>query len=323
MDTPDTPKWKVTENVVAAIERSLNIVQGARVIHNASVPERISGAARQVDVYVVIPTGPRELRVGVEVRDKSCPVDLPEVEQLIAKLKKLDIDYGCIVSAAGFTASAKGEAERNGIEIRTVAEVGNPDWWHPSTMPIHHQQVELLHLQVNFQPEELARITPLLADVAVADLEITFANGETRKLHDVVAAEGVRVVDQPERTHLKNEDIFTVKIDFTQLHGASLKYSRGPLPMPSEVWARYRLHVQVESVKLAAYQGPKGINIFTGVSASLRKQITWIIKPQPDGSRSISIATDDPSPPKTVVSRREEDADQNRSPDLPTDASGQ
>ena len=108
------PKWKVLENIVAAIERSLNSVPGTRVIPNASVPERISVVPRQVDVYVEIPTGPRMLRIGVEVRDKSVPSDLPEVEQLIAKLKKLDLDFGCIVSRAGFTKTAKEEAKRNG-----------------------------------------------------------------------------------------------------------------------------------------------------------------------------------------------------------------
>lgn len=153
MSTSDTPKWKVTENVVAAIERSLNAVQGARVIPNASIRERVSGVYRQVDVYVEIPTGPRVLRVGVEVRDKSAPLDLTEVEQLIAKLKKLDIDYGCVVSRAGFTVTAKEEADRNGIE--------------------------LLHFQVNFRPEKLAHVTLLLAGAAGTDLELTLTNGET------------------------------------------------------------------------------------------------------------------------------------------------
>lgn len=95
MKSLDQPKWKVVENVVAAIERSLTGVQGAKVIANASIQERVSGIPRQVDVCVEIPTGPRVLRVGLEVRDTAAVLDLPDVEQLIAKLKKLDIDYGC------------------------------------------------------------------------------------------------------------------------------------------------------------------------------------------------------------------------------------
>jgi hypothetical protein len=86
------PKWRLLENVVTAIERSLNTVVGTKVIPNASVPERISGVLRQVDVYVEIPTGPRHLRIGVEVRDESAPLDIVDVEQLVGKLNKLDVD---------------------------------------------------------------------------------------------------------------------------------------------------------------------------------------------------------------------------------------
>ncbi len=130
----NTPKWKIMENVVAAIERSLNIVPGTKVIPNASVPERISGVPRQLDVYLEIPTGPRTLRVGVEVKDEAAPANLPEIEQLITKLKKLDLDFGCIVSRAGFTEMASDEAKRQGIELRTLAQIERPNWWFPSAM---------------------------------------------------------------------------------------------------------------------------------------------------------------------------------------------
>ncbi|MGH8065148.1 MAG: restriction endonuclease [Candidatus Entotheonellia bacterium] len=322
MSTSDTPKWKVTENVVAAIERSLNAVQGARVIPNASIRERVSGVPRQVDVYVEIPTGPRVLRVGVEVRDKSAPLDLPEVEQLIAKLKKLDIDYGCVVSRAGFTVTAKEEADRNGIELRTIAEVENPDWWLASAMLRHLRQVELLHFQVNFRPEELAHVTPLLAGATGTDLELTLTSGEPGTLNAFVAAQGIRAVDRPELAHLTDQDTFTVMIDFSDLSGASLKCPRGPVPLPQNVYALYRLHLRVESVKLAAYQGPQGVNAFTGVSSGWKKQITLVTKLHPDGTRSISFTTDDPTPPKTAIGRRGENAEQSHSLDAQKDACG-
>ena len=71
------PNWKIVENVVTAIEHSLNSVTETKVVPNASVLERVSGVARQIDVYVEIPTGPRILRIGIEVRDKSTPLAFP------------------------------------------------------------------------------------------------------------------------------------------------------------------------------------------------------------------------------------------------------
>ncbi len=315
MKPSDQPRWKMVENVVAAIERSLNGVSGAKVIANASVQERISAIARQVDVCVEIPTGPRVLRVGLEVRDKAAALDLPEVEQLIAKLKKLDIDYGGIVSRTGFTASAKAEANRNGIELRTIAEVENPDWWLVSTMSLSLRQVELLHFQVNFQTEELPRLTPLLAGPTGTDLELTLATGEIVTLAAFIGAQGIPMIDRPELTHLKDQDTFTATIDFSDLRGATLRCQRGPIPLPHSVYALYRYHHRFEAVKLAAYETSQGVNAFTGVSSGLQKQITLVTKLNSDGTRSVSFTADDPASPPTRIDRRSHDAEQSHSPD--------
>jgi Restriction endonuclease len=315
LTSPDTPKWKIVENVVTAIERSLNTIEGAKVIANASIRERVSGVARQVDAYVEIPTGPRILRVGVEVRDESVAVDLPEIEQLITKLKKLDIDYGCVVSRAGFTTTAQAEADRNGIETRTIAEVENPDWWLPTSIMLNHRQVELVHFQINFRTEELPQVSPLLGGASATDLQLVLESGEIVPFHDVVAAQGTREVDRPEMSGLKDQDEFTLTIDFRQLTGASLKSPLGDLPMPQDVYALYRFQERTESVKLAAYEGPGGVNAFTGISSSLKKQLTFVTKLNPDGARTISFVANDPKPPKTIIPCRAKAAEAEPKPD--------
>ncbi len=311
MTISSTPKWKLAENVVAAIERSLNAVQGARVISNTSIPERISGVARQVDVYVEIPTGPRNLRVGVEVRDKTSPLDLPEIEQLIAKLNKLDVDYGCVVSRSGFTENAREEALRGGVELRTLAEVRSPDWWLLSAMSLGIRQVQLVRFQINFQPEELPQVTSLLAGAAGTDLKFILPNGETTTLNAFVEAYGLRAIDEPQLAHLTDQETFGVTMDFRDLKGASIECARGSVPLPQSVFALYRLHHRVESVNLASYEGEQGVNAFTGVSSNWNKQITLVTKLHPDGRRSLYLATDDPTAPKTVIGhRRDNDSEE-------------
>lgn len=113
-------KWQLLEGVVTAIERSLTELPGTSVVHNAAVPVRNSNRTRQVDVYVSIPVGPRVLRIGVEVRDERPHVDVAEIEQLNAKLSKLDVDRKCVVSASGFTTGARVEADHCGVELRTL-----------------------------------------------------------------------------------------------------------------------------------------------------------------------------------------------------------
>lgn len=311
----NTPKWKIVENVVTAIERSLNNVPGTKVIPNASVLERISSVPRQVDVYLEIPTGPRTLRIGVEVRDEAAPADLPEIEQLITKLKKLDLDYGCVVSRAGFTGTAIDEAKRQGIELRTVAQVEKPDWWLPSAMTLFFRKVELLHMQVNFHPHEFEAVQPLVASVKASDLVLNLPNGASHTLPDFIKGQGVQAINRPELSHLKDQDTFTVNFLFTGLNGATLVYPGGSIPLPQSVDALFKFHAQTESVELTAYEGSEGINAFTGISNAWGKQLTMVAKLQADGSRTLSFTMDDPKPSKTAIPRRGETAEQDVPPD--------
>lgn len=306
----NTPKWKIVENVVAAIERSLNKVTGTKVIPNAFVLERISSVPRQVDVYLEIPTGPRTLRIGVEVRDEAAPADLPEIEQLITKLKKLDLDYGCIVSRAGFTGTATEEAKRHGIELRTVAQVENPDWWLPSSMTLFLRKVELLHMQVNFHPAEYEKVQPLVTSVKASDLVLNLPNGTSHTLPDFIKGQGIQAINRPELSHLRDQDTFAVNFLFTDLmNGATLACPSGNMPLPQSVDAHFKIHVNVESVELTAYEGSEGINAFTGISNAWGKQLTMVSKLQDDGSRILSFTMDDPRPSKTAIPRREEPAE--------------
>lgn len=300
----ETPKWKIVENVVAAVERSLITVSGSTVIANAAIPELVSGVSRQVDVCVVIPVGLRVLRIGIEVRDKSEVLDLPEIEQLIAKLQKLDIDARCIVSVSGFTATARDEAVRNGVELRQITQIDNPEWWLASEMPMDLRQVELLQWQVNFRPEEIESVRPLTAGVDGTELLLTLANGESGSLFQFVSAQGPRAIDDSKLAHLSDQDTFTATIDFSDMGGAKLTCPRGSLPLPQSVYALYRLHKRTESVKLAAFAAGEGINAFSGLSAGWGKQVTLVTKLQPDGGRSLSFAADDPGAPKTTMERR-------------------
>lgn len=315
------PKWKIVENAVAAIERSLNSVPGTKVTPNASVIERVSGIARQVDVYLEVPTGPRTLRIGVEVRDEAVPVDLPEIEQLVTKLKKLDLDYGCIVSRAGFTATAAEEAKRQGIELRTIAQIENPNWWLATTMTLCRRFAELLHVQVNFRPEEYESATALLSASDASDLILTLPNGESRTLPDYIAAQGVEAMNRPELAHLKDQDTFVVNILFGDLHGATLTSTKARLPLPQSVYAVYRYHYRIEAVELTAYEEPEGINAFTGISNSWGKQVTIVAKLEADGSRTLYFTTDDPKPSKTKIPPRGQAAEPVVPPDSQEDAS--
>lgn len=309
MKNSKVPKWKITENVVAAIERSVNSIQGAKVIPNASIPERISRVQRQVDVYVEIPTESQALRFGIEVRDESVPVDLPEIEGLIAKLKKLDIDRGCIISRKGFTTTAKGDAERNGIELRTVSEIEYPGWWGAKEIHTNIRQAEPVNIRLNYPREELDGIQVSLKGLTTKDSELVLPSGKSITMDVFLRRLGLAALNRSDIVHLPNEGTFVVRFEFTGRRGFSLKSSLGPIPLPESLDVLYRLHLRSESVSLTSYESSQGIQAFTGLSTDRKKQMTLVAKLQSDGSRYISFMIHNPFPPKTIIPPRTENPD--------------
>jgi hypothetical protein len=225
------------------------------------------------------------------------------------------LDYGCIVSVAGFTTTASEEARRHGIELRTLAQVENLNWWLPSAMTLCLRQVELLHLQVNFSPEEFESVKTVLASVEVSDLVLTLPNGKSSTLPDYIKGQGVEVINRPELAHLKDQDTFAVNLLFNELHGATLTWANGTLPLLQSVHALYRYHYRIELVGLTVYEGPEGINAFTGISNGWGKQVTVVAKLEADGSRTLSFTMNDPKPSRTVIPPRGKVAEPAVSPD--------
>src|SRR5262245_42198349 len=104
--TDEAERWRVVENVVAAIQRAI-VGEGWRVIQNAHVKKRGSRRRRQVDVLI---EGSCGTRIGMDVKAERRPLDIEVVEQLCCKLRKLELDRSVIVSTSGFTQAAVEEA---------------------------------------------------------------------------------------------------------------------------------------------------------------------------------------------------------------------
>lgn len=294
-------KWQLLEGVVAAIERSLSAVPGTKVIPNAAVPVRGSRKTRQVDVLVEIPTGPRRIRVGVEVRNKRAPLDVTQVEQLAAKLSKLDLDRGCVVASSGFTTEGRQEAVRYGIELRTVAEIAAPNWWLPTSFQFRRRRVECFYWRLNYPPDQLDQVRKALAGSS-KDLYLVIPTEKPKLLRSVVAAQGRAAVDNhSELQDLRDQDEFKLTIEMRLPEGSLLRCPSGQLPIPVTISAAYRFHHQIEQVPISAYEMGDSINAFSGVSAIDNKQLTVIFKPQNHGKRRIFVSFTDAAPKRTRI----------------------
>lgn len=292
-------KWQLVEGVVTAIEHSFAGLPGTLVVPNAAVTDRNSKTTRQVDVYVSIPIGSRVLTIGIEVRDESAPVDITAIEQLNAKLSKLNVDRRCVVSASGFTKSARAEAARWGVELRTIAEVGVPDWWLPTTVEVEHCHIELLHVGLGFGPDTPDDVIEKMKGVAPGEFIITSAT-QSISLVDIVISQGLALINSPELQKVGDQESFSILIKLENHADCTLNYPSGAGPVPPSVRGTYRLHRTIKSVPIASYR-MGGVEAFTFLPGFDDKQVTFVSELQGDGTRRVSLAVADATPRSTRV----------------------
>jgi hypothetical protein len=286
-----TPRWKLLERVAAAIERSVATVDGTVVTPNAKVPERVTGKLRQVDVLVEIPASGRRLRIAMEVRDFATPLSVPQVEGLIAKLAKLDVDKGAIVASSGFAESALAAVVAAGVDALTIQSVELPFWWEARNLRIAQDGIETLGIEwiygegadqfhvehptfesdwrsVVVEWPSLSRTLPEQIDHDVANI-----------LRPVLA----------EAEEFDKDVIVPIEYQGT---GCTFVLNGGSVPLPDLV--RVMIHVRRvwEEVPLSAFQREDHLAV-TGASETLGRQFTFIVKEVEGGTR-LSVSLDDP-----------------------------
>lgn len=300
--TPPLPRWRVIENVVAAMERSFVGVDGAHVTGNVQIPELVTGMPRQVDVLIEVPTGDRVLRIAVEVRDRATPADVPDVEQLVEKLGKLAVDRRCIVSRSGFTANAAEAAWLKGIETRTIAEVERPEWWQAEHFNVQTQSLELLHAQVDFaDSDDRARALDVLSGTDATSIVVADEHGEFTPLLGVLR--GAMQEALSNGGDIADGQTTTFTLDLHPLADRRWAAPNGDIPAPARAICVVRVHVEVEPVAMTAFEGPGGVIAFAGVSATMGRQVTIVAIEGPDGGRRLSVSMDAPktTPTGTVL----------------------
>jgi hypothetical protein len=100
------------QDVVAIVHR--HMAGDATVEESALLTNRETGAKREVDVVIRTHVAGHDVVVSVEASATSRPADIEWVEQMLRKHSKLPTNTLVLVSAGGFTAAARREAEAGG-----------------------------------------------------------------------------------------------------------------------------------------------------------------------------------------------------------------
>lgn len=117
---------KKFELLIANLQRQF--AGGSNVQQNAKILGRHSGKKREVDVAVRTSVSGESLLIAVECRSRGRKSDIAEVEAFASKLDDIAAHKGIIVSAKGFSKTAKRLATAKGISLYRYEDTLSDGW---------------------------------------------------------------------------------------------------------------------------------------------------------------------------------------------------
>jgi hypothetical protein len=178
------------QQLVYLIQCQLATRTGTTVSESALLRDRVDGTEREADVAVQFAQHGTPIILCFECRDQRRKVDLPQVEQLVTKYRRI-CDKLVIVSSSGFTKPAAARARCEGVETITFQTAGTVDWgaYIDRYSQLHFATFDLTPKQHRIEyeiPQGSLRLTPDEDVVVIQSNGITELISEFHKnlLHD-------------------------------------------------------------------------------------------------------------------------------------------
>ena len=127
------PDWKELESLVAMIQKQLS--PEASVQHNVMLDGIDSETKRQIDVLVEQNIGQYTMRIVIDCKDYSKPVDVKGIEEFHGLVQDVRAHKGALVCPAGFTKSALKRAQKLEIDLYRPVSTGKHKWQAKVTRP--------------------------------------------------------------------------------------------------------------------------------------------------------------------------------------------
>lgn len=128
------PDWKELESLVAMIQKQLS--PEASVQHNVMLDGIDSETKRQIDVLVEQNIGQYTMRIVIDCKDYSKPVDVKGIEEFHGLVQDVRAHKGALVCPAGFTKSALKRAQKLEIDLYRPVSTGKHKWQAKVTAPV-------------------------------------------------------------------------------------------------------------------------------------------------------------------------------------------
>jgi restriction endonuclease len=130
----EKPEWEQLEHLVASIQKQLS--PDAIVQHNVKLDGVDSETKRQIDVLVEQNVGQYKIRIVIDCKDYSRPVDVKGVEEFQGLIQDVRAHKGALVCPVGFTKSALKRAKKLQIDLYRPVDTGPHKWQAKVSVPV-------------------------------------------------------------------------------------------------------------------------------------------------------------------------------------------
>lgn len=121
--------WQEYQEAVAVLYEQTDGF--GNVSKNIMVPDKITGQPRQVDVLIEIEAKGHPLKMIVDAKFHAVPIDVREVESVLALAEAVGANKAIIVAANGWTEPAKKKATHTGCDLLLFSAEEALDWIVP------------------------------------------------------------------------------------------------------------------------------------------------------------------------------------------------
>lgn len=128
------PEWKKLEHLVVSIQKQLS--PDASVQHNVMLEGIESETKRQIDVLVEKNIGQYTIRIIIDCKDYSKPVDVKGIEEFHGLIQDVKVHKGALVCPSGFTKAALKRAKKLQIDLYSLVSTEKHKWQVKLTAPV-------------------------------------------------------------------------------------------------------------------------------------------------------------------------------------------
>lgn len=132
--TEKLPDWKELEHLVMMIQKQLS--PDAIVRHDVKLDGIDSETKRQIDVLVEQNIGQYTMRIVIDCKDYSKPIDVKGIEEFNGLVQDVRAHKGALVCPSGFTKAALKRAKKLQMDLYRPVSTGKHKWQAEVTAPI-------------------------------------------------------------------------------------------------------------------------------------------------------------------------------------------